>query len=56
MSQVRKLLKGNLVPKAQRGYKFKLDSQEYNVSEDQLKEIDNQIALLDPQHRRFLGN
>lgn len=56
MSQVRKLLKGNLVPKAQQGYKFKLDSQEYNVTEDQLKEIDNQIALLDPQHRRFLGN
>ncbi len=56
MSQVRKLLNGNLIPKAEGGYKFKLDSQEYTVTDEQLKEIDDKIALLEPQHRRFLGN
>ena len=56
MSQVRKLLNGNKVPIAQQGYKFKLDSQDYDVTDEQLKEIDSRIANLDPQHRRFLGN
>ena len=55
MSQVRKLLKGNKVPIAQQGYKFKLDGQEYNVTDEQLSEINNKIANLDPKHRRFLG-
>lgn len=56
MSQVRKLLQGKLIPKAQEGYKFHLDSQDYTVTDDQLKEIDNLISTLDPKHRRFLGN
>ena len=56
MSQVRKLLQGKLIPKAQEGYKFRLDSQDYTVTDDQLKEIDNLISTLDPKHRRFLGN
>ena len=56
MSQVRKLLKGEIIPKAENGYKFHLDSQDYVVTDDQLKEIDNRISALDPNHRRFLGN
>lgn len=56
MSQVRKLLQGKLIPKAQEGYKFHLDSQDYIVTDEQLKEIDNLISTLDPTHRRFLGN
>lgn len=55
MSQVRKLKNGNNIPKAENGYKFILDNQEYNVTEDQLKEIDNRLAKLDPNLRRFLG-
>ena len=56
MSQVRKLLKGQNIPKAQQGYKFQLDSQTYNVTDEQLKEIDDRISKLSPEHRRFLGN
>ena len=56
MSQVRKLLNGNLVPKAQEGYKFKLDSQDVYFTDDDLREIDNQIAALPVKYRMFLGN
>ena len=56
MSQVRKLLKGQNIPKAQQGYKFQLDGQNYNVTDEQLKEIDSQLSKLDPEYRRFLGN
>jgi hypothetical protein len=56
MSQVRKLLKGQNIPKAQNGYKFHLDSQDIYLTDDQLREIDNQIAALPMERRRFLGN
>ena len=56
MSQVRKLLNGNKIPIAQQGYKLRLDSQEYNVTDDQLKLIENELSNLDPNLRRFLGN
>ena len=56
MSQVRKLLKGETVPKAQKGYKFQLDSQDIYFTDDDLKEIDNRIAALPMNYRRFLGN
>ena len=56
MSQVRKLLNGNNIPKAQKGYKFRLDSQDVYFTDDDLKEIDNQIAALPMEYRRFLGN
>ena len=56
MSQVRKLLKGQNIPKAQQGYKFQLDGQNYNVTDEQLKEIDSQLSKLDPEYRRFLSN
>jgi hypothetical protein len=55
MSQVRKLLNGNKIIKAQEGYKFKLDSQDVYFSDDDLKEIDRQIAGLPMNYRRFLG-
>lgn len=56
MSQVRKLLKGQNIPKAEEGYKFHLDSQDIYLTDDQLREIDNQIAALPMERRRFLGN
>lgn len=56
MSQVRKLLNGNSIPKAQKGYKFRLDSQDVYFTDDDLKEIDNMIAKLPMEYRRFLGN
>lgn len=56
MSQVRKLLKGQNISKAETGYKFHLDSQDIYLTDDQLREIDNQIAALPMERRRFLGN
>lgn len=56
MSQVRKLLKEQNIPKAEDGYKFHLDSQDIYLTDDQLREIDNQIAALPMERRRFLGN
>lgn len=56
MSQVRKLLKGQNIPKAETGYKFHLDSQDIYLTDDQLREIDDQIAALPMERRRFLGN
>lgn len=56
MSQVRKLLQGNKIPKAQQGYKFQLDSQDIFLTDDDLKEIDNRIAALPMERRMFLGN
>lgn len=56
MSQVRKLLQGNKIPKAQEGYKFHLDSQDIYLTDDDLKEIDRRISTLPMNYRRFLGN
>lgn len=56
MSQVRKLLQGNKIPKAQEGYKFHLDSQDVYFTDDDLKEIDKRISALPMEYRRFLGN
>ena len=56
MSQVRKLLKEQNIPKAEDGYKFHLDSQDIYLTDDQLREIDDQIATLPMERRRFLGN
>ena len=55
MSQVRKLLQGNKIPKAQDGYKFHLDSQDVYFTDDDLKEIDKRISALPMEYRRFLG-
>lgn len=56
MSQVRKLLQGNKIPKAQDGYKFQLDSQDVYFTDDDLAEIDRKISALPMDYRRFLGN
>lgn len=56
MSQVRKLLQGNKIPKAQDGYKFKLDSQDVYFTDEDLAEIDKKISALPMDYRRFLGN
>ena len=56
MSQVRKLLQGNKIPKAQEGYKFHLDSQDVYFTDDDIAEIDKRISALPMDHRRFLGN
>ena len=56
MSQVRKLLNGNKIIKAQQGYKFKLDSRDVYYTDEDLKEIDDKIAALPMEYRRFLGN
>lgn len=56
MAQVRKLQKGNSIPKAETGYKFTLDGNTYNVTDEQLSEIDEGLSKLDPNLRQFLGN
>ena len=57
MSQVRKLLQGNNIPKAEDGYKFVLDGIEYNITDDQLKEIDDKLSKIeDVQVRQELSN
>jgi hypothetical protein len=56
MSQVRKLLFGSNVPKAQDGYKFNLDGRDVYYSDDDIKEIGDRIAALPVEYRRFFGN
>ena len=56
MSQVRKLLNGSKIVKAQQGYKFQLDSQDVYFTDDDLKEIDKRISALPMDYRKFLGN
>lgn len=56
MSQVKKLLFGEKIPKAQEGYKFNLDGQDVYYSDDDLKEIADGIAALPVEYRRFFGN
>jgi hypothetical protein len=54
MSQVRKLLQGNGgIPKT---YNLILDGQSFTINDDQLREINNEIASLDPKYRAYLGN
>lgn len=56
MSQVRKLLQGNKIPKAQEGYKFVLDDEDIYFNDDDLKELSNRIANYDIKHSRFVSN
>jgi hypothetical protein len=57
MSQVRKLLQGNKIPKAEQGYKFVLDGIERNVTDKQLEEINSKILeIKDLQVRQELSN
>ena len=53
MSQVRKFLQnGGNTP---RTYNLILDGQSFTINDDQLTEINNEIAALDPRHRAYLG-
>jgi len=53
MSQVRKLLQGNGgIPKT---YNLILDGQTFTIDDDQLTQINNEIASLDPRYRAYLG-
>ena len=56
MSQVRKLLKGQNIPKAENGYKFRLDSQDIYLTDEDLAEIDDRFAELPMEQRQFLSN
>lgn len=56
MSQVRKLLKGQNIPKAQDGYKFHLDSQDIYLTDEDLAEIDEMMHSYPMQERQFLAN
>ena len=57
MSQVRKLLQGNKIPKAQQGYKFILDNKEYTVTDKQLDEINDKLSKIkDVEIRKELSN
>ena len=57
MSQVRKLLQGNIIPKAEQGYKFVLDDIERNITDTQLEKINSKILEIeDPQIRQELSN
>lgn len=53
MSQVRKLLQGNGgIPKT---YNLILDGQTFTIDDDQLTQINNEIASLNPRYRAYLG-
>jgi len=53
MSQVRKLLQGNGgIPKT---YNLILDGQTFTINDDQLTQINNEIASLNPRYRAYLG-
>ena len=56
MSQVRKLLQGNKIPIAEDGYKFRLDSQDIYLTNEDLAEIDEKFAELPMERRQFLAN
>lgn len=56
MSQVRKLLKGQNVPKAETGYKFRLDSQDIYLTDKDLADIDEIMYSYPMQERQFLAN
>ncbi len=53
MSQIRKLQSGGNTP---RTYNLILDGQTFTVNDDQVKQINDQIAQLSPRHRTYLGN
>ena len=53
MSQVRKLQTGG---KSQQTFNLILDGQQFTINDDQLREINNEIASLDPRYRAYLGN
>lgn len=53
MSQVRKLKTGGNEPKT---YTISLDGQNVSLTEDQLSEINNQIANLDIRLKQYVGN
>ena len=56
MAQVRKLQKGDSIPKAENKYKYILDNQEVYLTDDNLKTINDKIADLPAKYKRFLGN
>lgn len=56
MSQVRKLLKGQNIPKAEEGYKFSLDSQDIYLTDKDLADIDEIMYRYPMQERQFLAN
>ena len=56
MSQVRKLLKGQNIPKAETGYKFRLDSQDIYLTDKDLADIDEIMYSYPMQERQFLAN
>ena len=56
MSQVRKLLKGQNIPKAEKGYKFSLDSQDIYLTDKDLADIDEIMYSYPMQERQFLAN
>ena len=56
MSQVRKLLNGNKIPKAQQGYKFRLGSQDLYLTDKDLADIDAELNKIPIERSRFYGN
>lgn len=56
MSQVRKLLKGQNIPKAETGYKFHLDSQDIYLTDKDLADVDEIMYSYPMQERQFLAN
>ena len=54
MSQIRKLQKGG-ASTVNKTYNLVLDGQSYTIDDEQLKEINNQIANLSPRYRAYLG-
>lgn len=58
MSQVRKLLQGNVVPKAENGYQLIFDKVPYNVTDEQLNKLNQRFSeeIKDPLIKQELVN
>lgn len=56
MSQVRKLLQGNKISKAQEGYKFNFNNQDIYLTDEELNKLQEDVNGYGLQYSRFVAN
>lgn len=56
MSQVRKLLQGNKIPKAQEGYKFNFNNQDIYLTDEELNKLQEDVNGYGLQYSRFVAD
>lgn len=56
MSQVRKLLKGQNIPKAETGYKFNFNNRDIYLTDEDLAEVDEIMYNAPMQERQHFAN